>query len=70
MELLTRSKHTLTQTHNKWSERQKARMKILFKLYPKLKEVYDIVNKLLESAKYSVNQQFSHGLLPMSRNSC
>ena len=28
-------------------ERQKARMKVLFKLYPKLKEVYDIVYKLL-----------------------
>lgn len=27
-------------------ERQKDRMKLLFKLYPKLKEVYDIVNKL------------------------
>lgn len=46
VELLTRSKHALTQTHDKWSERQKARMKLLFKLYPKLKEVYDIVNKL------------------------
>lgn len=46
MELLTRSKHALTQTQDKWSERQKARMKLLFKLYPKLKEVYDIVNKL------------------------
>ena len=46
VELLTRSKHALTQTHDKWSERQKERMKLLFKLYPKLKEVYDIVNKL------------------------
>ena len=47
MVLLTRSKHALTQTYDKWSERQKARMKLLFKLYPKLKEVYDIVYKLL-----------------------
>lgn len=46
VELLTRSMHALTQTHDKWSERQKARMKLLFKLYPELNEVYDIVNKL------------------------
>ena len=32
VELLTRSKHALTQTHDKWYERQKARMKLLFKL--------------------------------------
>lgn len=46
VELLTRSKHALTQTHDKWSERQQARMKLLFTLYPKLKEAYDNVNKL------------------------
>ena len=46
VELLTRSKHALTQTHDKWSERQKARMRLLFTLYPKLKEAYDNINKL------------------------
>lgn len=46
VELLTRSKRALTQTHDKWSERQQMRMRILFSLYPKLKEAYDIVNKL------------------------
>ena len=46
VELLTRSKHALTQTHDKWSERQQARMRLLFQMYPKLKELYDIVNKL------------------------
>ena len=46
MELLTRSKHALIRTPDKWSERKKAKMTLLFKLYPKLKEVYDIVNKL------------------------
>lgn len=45
-ELLKRSKYALTQTPDKWSERQKARMKLLFELYPKLKEAYDIVNRL------------------------
>ena len=46
VELLTRSKYALTQTHDKWSERQQARMRLLFVLYPKLKEAYDIVNRL------------------------
>lgn len=46
VELLTRSKYALTQTHDKWSERQQARMRLLFALYPKLKEAYDIVNRL------------------------
>ena len=46
VELLTRCKYALTQSHDKWSERQCERMRLLFKLYPKLKEAYDIVNKL------------------------
>lgn len=46
VELLTRSKYALTQTHDKWSKRQQSRMKLLFDLYPKLKEAYDIVNRL------------------------
>ena len=45
-ELLKRSRYSLTQTPDKWSERQKARMKLLFQLYPKLKEAYDIMNRL------------------------
>lgn len=45
-ELLKRSRYALTQTPDKWSERQKIRMKLLFELYPKLKEAYDIVNRL------------------------
>lgn len=46
VELLTRTKHALTQTHEKWSERMQARMRLLFELYPKLKEVYGIINRL------------------------
>ena len=45
-ELLKRSKYALTQTPDKWSERQNTRMKLLFELYPKIKEAYDITNKL------------------------
>lgn len=46
LELLTRSKYALTQTYDKWSTRMKERMKLLFALYPKLKEAYDLVHKL------------------------
>lgn len=46
VELLTRSKYALTQTYDKWSERQRVRMSLLFDKYPKLKEVYDLINRL------------------------
>ena len=46
LELLTRSKRPLTQSRDKWSEKTKERMKILFEEEPRLKEAYDIVNGL------------------------
>ena len=46
VELLTRTKYALTQTPDKWSERTKERMDLLFVKYPKLKQAYDVVNKL------------------------
>lgn len=46
VELLTRTKYALTQTPDKWSERTKERMGLLFAKYPKIKQSYDVVNKL------------------------
>lgn len=46
VELLTRTKYALTQTPDKWSERTKGRMDLLFAMYPKIKQSYDIINKL------------------------
>ena len=46
IELLTRTKHSLTQSPDKWSEKQKERMNLLFEMYPKIKEAYWIVNGL------------------------
>ena len=46
VELLTRSKYALATSREKWSEKQKARMKLVFERYPKLEEAYDLVNKL------------------------
>ena len=46
VELLTRSKYLLSQPGNRWTEKQKARAKILFERYPKLKEAYSLVCSL------------------------
>ena len=46
MEMLTRSKNALSQSADKWSEKQNVRMKLLFDKFHKLKECYDIVNHL------------------------
>lgn len=46
IELLTRTKHSLTQSPEKWSEKQEERMKLLFERYPKIKDSYWLVNQL------------------------
>lgn len=46
IELLTRTKHSLTQSPDKWSVRQKERMTLLFELYPKIKGSYWLINDL------------------------
>lgn len=46
VELLTRSKYAFMQSRDKWSESMTRRMNLIFKRYPKLKEAYDIVNRL------------------------
>ena len=46
VELLTRTRYALAQTPDKWSERTKERMELLFAKYPKIKQSYDVINKL------------------------
>lgn len=46
VELLTRTKYSLTQTPDKWSDRQRERMELLFKTYPKIKQSYNVINRL------------------------
>lgn len=46
IELLTRSRGLLSKSRDKWSESQKVRARLLFELYPKIKEAYDIVDSL------------------------
>lgn len=46
VELLTRCRCALTQTPDKWGKNMKARMELVFELYPRIKEAYDLVNKL------------------------
>ena len=40
------SNNALSQSADKWSEKQKIRMKLLFDKFPKIKECYDIFNHL------------------------
>lgn len=46
VELLTRTKRSLAQSPDKWSEKQRERMRLLFDMYPKIKEAYWTVNRL------------------------
>ena len=46
IELLTRSKYLLSVSGEKWTDRQKTRAKILFKMFPKIKEAYTLICSL------------------------
>lgn len=46
IELLTRSRFLLMKSRDKWSESQKKRGELLFKLYPKIEEAYNLINSL------------------------
>jgi len=46
VELPTRSRNLLTKNRDKWTDSQKKRAKILFEEYPRIKEVYEPVNRL------------------------
>lgn len=46
MELLTRSKYLLSVSGEKWTGRQKARARILFRMFPRIKEAYTLVCSL------------------------
>lgn len=46
IELLTRSKYLLAVSGEEWTDRQKARAKILFEMFPKIKEAYGLVCSL------------------------
>ena len=46
VEALTRCSKQLSMSREKWGETQETRAKILFKLYPKLEEAYNLINSL------------------------
>lgn len=46
IELLTRSKYLLSMSGDKWTDRQKARARILFSMFPKIKEAYTLICSL------------------------
>lgn len=46
VEALTKCCKQLLKSREKWTQYQEARAKILFELYPKLEEAYNLINKL------------------------
>lgn len=46
VELLTRGRCLLSMSRDKWSKSQKERAKLIFERYPKIKEAYNMVDKL------------------------
>lgn len=46
IELLTRSKYLLSVSGEKWTDRQKTRAKILFRMFPKIKDAYTLICSL------------------------
>lgn len=46
VELITKSKHLLSMSRDKWSDSQKTRAALLFGLYPKIKEAYELADSL------------------------
>ena len=46
VEALTRCRTQLSKSRDKWTGKEEARAKILFELYPKLEEAYNLINSL------------------------
>ena len=46
MELLTRSRNLLSQSGDKWGEHKKERARLLFDLYPQMREGYSLISKV------------------------
>ena len=51
VELLTRSRNLLAQSGEKWGEHKKERTKLLFDLYPQMKEAYSLICKVRDIFK-------------------
>jgi transposase len=46
VELLTRSRNLLSQSGDKWGEHKKERARLLFDLYPQMREGYSLISKV------------------------
>lgn len=51
VELLTRSRNLLAQSGEKWGEHKKVRARLLFDLYPQMKEAYSLICKVRDIFK-------------------
>lgn len=57
VELLTHVRYPLMKSREKWTERQKEEMKILFKLEPRMETAYDLVHRLRSLFKSKITQE-------------
>jgi transposase len=55
-QLLARSRYLLFKSQEKWTERQKQRAEILFKLYPDIKQAYNLTHKLRMIFSHTTNK--------------
>jgi transposase len=63
VELLTRSRNLLSQSGEKWGEHKKERARLLFELYPQLKEGYSLVCKVRSVFKEDISVDEARKLL-------
>ena len=57
VELLTRSRNLLAQSGEKWGEHKKERAKLLFGLYPQMKEAYSLICKARDIFKRKITRE-------------
>lgn len=67
-QLLARAKYVLTKNHTKWTESQTERARILFEIYPELKQVYDLAMRLTEIYNYHYDKDVARGKLALWYN--
>jgi len=60
LQLLARSRYLLFKFENQWNDNQKARSKILFQIYPEIKQAYDLIIKfrIFYNLKYGKNSNY------------
>ncbi len=62
-QLLARSRYLLFKSQEKWTEKQKARAKILFEQYPDIKKAYELTHSLRMIFSHTKNKGIAYSKL-------